>query len=299
MILDIKHNNNRFDRTETLVGYFNDIKKLDTSLTHEDEEVLFHYIKNGNKKDQEWARKYLIESNQRFVVSVARKFASNYDLMDLIDEGNIGLMEAIDAYDPSVRYKGRRIKFITFAVYYIRRAINLYRVNNGSIIRKSNISKTYHLISKARNAFTQENKREPTVDELKDYINEKYNVDIKKSYDLLDVRVSYIDCPVDDDSTENSSDILQFNSVSASANTYEKSVEIEYSKEITKSLLKSLSLREQKIVRMTYGIGYDRELTNDEIAFELGLTTERIRQMKSEIMKKLKTKCESFKYSCI
>lgn len=289
VIVNFRNNGKYFERTNTLVNYFNDIRRFDGSIKPEDEATLFDYCKNGTKEEKEEARKIIIEGNQRFVVSVARAYATNNNLMDLINEGNIGLMEAVDAFDPNVKVNGKTVKFMTFAVHYIRRAINQFKVNNDAIVKKNNISKTYHVLSRARNKFLQENGRQPTTDELKDLVNKEYDLKINDSADMLDLRVTYIDENAsDDDDDANLADLATFNSYSASGNGYERTESNDYNKAMVTSLLKVLTPREQRIIKMAFGIGEYRELTNDEIAERIGLTTERIRQMRTSIMKRLR-----------
>ena len=288
VIVNFRNNGKYFERTNTLVNYFNDIRRFDGSIKPEDEATLFDYCKNGTKEEKAEARKIIIEGNQRFVVSVARAYATNNNLMDLINEGNIGLMEAVDAFDPNVKVNGKTVKFITFAVHYIRRAINQFKVNNDAIVKKNNISKTYHVLSQARNKFLQENGRQPTTDELKDLVNKEYDLKIKDSADMLDLRVTYIDeSASDDDDDANLAGLAIFNTHSASGNGYERTESNDYNKAMVTSLLKVLTPREQSIIKMAFGIGEYRELTNDEIAERIGLTTERIRQMRTSIMKRL------------
>lgn len=289
-VVNIRNTGRYFERTNTLVDYFNDIRKFDNSFSNEDEEAIFNLIKNGNKKEREQARKSLVEANQRFVVSVAKAYATNNNLMDLIDEGNIGLMEAIDAYDPNIKIDGKSVRFITFAVHYIRRAITQYKINHDTLVRKSNISKTLHVVARARNKFIQEHGRQPTTDELKDEVNADFNIKIKKSIDLYDLKVSSIDESAgdsDDDATMG--DMALFNSYSANGNNYDKNVSKEYNKELVVSMLKVLTPREQNILKMSFGLGYERPLTPIEIGEKVHLTPERVRQMKTTILKRLKS----------
>lgn len=293
MLVNFKSNDKYFERTDTLVSYYKDIRRFDGMIKPEDEELLFEFYKNGTKDEREEARKLIIEGNQRFVVSMARAYATNYNLMDLINEGNIGLMEAIDAFDPNIQVNGKTVKFITFAIHYIRRAITQYKVNNDSIVRKNNISKTYHVLSQVRSKFLQENGRQPTSEELKEIVNKEYNLKIRNSSDMWDLRVTYIDEDEGDgEDDSNIGNLNLFNSYSANGNSYEKTESNDYNKAMVTSLLKVLTPREQKVIKMAFGIGEYRELTNDEIAERIGLTTERIRQMRTSILKRLQ---EEFK----
>lgn len=291
VIVNFGNSGKYFERTDTLVNYYNDIRRFDGTIKPGDEQTLFNSYKNGTSKEKAEARKAIIEGNQRFVVSVARAYATNSNLMDLINEGNIGLMEAVDAFDPDTKVNGKSVKFMTFAVHYIRRAINQFKVKNDSIVKKNNITKTYHVLSRVRNKFLQENGRQPTIDELKDIANKDYGLNIKNSADMLDLRVTYIDeNSNDDDDDVNIGALTTFNNYSASGNGYEKTESNDYNKAMVTSLLKVLTPREQKVIKMAFGIGEIRELTNEEIAERIGLTSERIRQMRASIMKTLQ--CE-------
>ena len=188
MIVNLKSGtSDYFERTETLIRYYDDIRKYGL-LSQEDEIKLFQLLKNGSSSDKQKARETIINSNQRFVVAIAKKFGTNDNILDLISEGNIGLMEAVDRFDYT---KG--VRFSTFAVWYIRRAVNTYNINHGALVTKSNISKTYHVISQATNKFIQRELRQPTLEELRDIIVNEYNIDIKDVIDVLETSVVSID----------------------------------------------------------------------------------------------------------
>ena len=236
-------------------------------------------------------RDFIINSNLRFVISIARVYATNNNILDLIDEGNIGLIEAVDTFDVSL---GNR--FQTHAIYLIRQKINLYRQNDDLIIRKNNESKTYHIISNMTNKFIQEYQREPTSDELKDYINEHYpNAKIKDSADVLNVRVASIDEPVDsDDGDANIGNISAFNSYSASTNDYEGTVEVEHLSALINTLMRGLSDRDKSIIKMYFGIGqkFNAPCPVSEIADKTKLTKERVRQIVADVQNKMREEYE-------
>lgn len=289
MIVNVKNNNKYFERTETLVKYFNDIKDFNNGLSIEDERKFFKLYKNGTKKEKEYARKILIESNQKFVISVARVYANNNNLMDIIDEGNVGLIKAIDAFDEEYKVNGKHVKFISFAVHYIRREINEYKINVDSIIKKHNIARTYHIISQARSKFLQDNGRQPTSEELRELMNKEYGLNIKHNSDVLDLKITHIDeTSSDDEKDANIGALFAFNSYSSTSNGYENIENGDYYKTKVASLLNVLTPREKKVIKLAFGIGEYRELTNEEIGERMGLTPERIRQMRSSIMIRLK-----------
>ena len=305
---NIKTTNNYFERTETLVKYYHEANEYDV-LDAEREKELFMLLDEGKaniekakevgdrklqaryEKEVASLRDFIINSNLRFVISIARVYATNNNILDLIDEGNIGLIEAVDTFDVSL---GNR--FQTHAIYLIRQKINLYRQNDDLIIRKNNESKTYHIISNMTNKFIQEYQREPTSDELKDYINEHYpNAKIKDSADVLNVRVASIDEPVDsDDGDANIGNISAFNSYSASTNDYEGTVEIEHLIALINTLMRGLSDRDKAIIKMYFGIGqkFNAPCPVSEIADKTKLTKERVRQIVADVQNKMREEYE-------
>jgi RNA polymerase primary sigma factor len=274
-----------FERTETLTRYYEDIRKYDV-MSEEKEVEMFKLFKNGNKQEQEYARNFIINANQRFVVAMAKRFATNENILDLISEGNIGLIEAMKDFDVT---KGN--KFITFAVWYVRRAINNYCINYGNLVKKTNLSKTYHVIAQATNKFIQTEYRQPTLEELLEIVNKEHKADIKSIEDIIDTKISSIDegfNSEDDDAVFG--EMSLYNSYSSSFNEYEKISNDDFNNKLISSMLGKLPEREKTIIKMVFGIGYYREYELQEIAEELGLTTERVRQIKNSVIKEIKEK---------
>lgn len=284
MIVNLKARPTEFiERSEALVRYYDDIRKFPL-LTPEEEAECFNRLKNGSLIEQSKAKKQIINSNQRFVVSVAKKYGKNSNILDLINEGNIGLLEAVEKFDVD---KG--VKFSTFAVWYIRRAINLYSIKNNSVVTKSNLSKTYHIIAQARNKFYQQELRQPTVDELKEILENDYNVKIKNTLDIVDSKIISIDDESNtDDENPNYGDVMLYKNNTSSPNSYENNSNNDFNKIIVTNLLSKLTEREQQITKLLFGIGCDREYELQEIGEKVNLTTERVRQLKFAILVKLK-----------
>ncbi len=303
-IPNVKTTNNYFERTETLVKYYHDANEYDV-LDADREKELFLLLEEGKiniekakkRGDKEMIAKYskevanlrefIINSNLRFVISVARVYASNNNLLDLINEGNIGLIEAVDTFDVSL---GNR--FQTHAIYLIRQKINLFRQNDGLMIRKNNESKTYHIISNMTNKFIQEFQREPTSDELKDYINKHYpKAEIKDSSDVLNVKIASIDETMDsDDGDANIGNISAYNAYSASYNDYEGKSEAEHLSNLVNTLMNTLSDRDKTIIKMYFGIEqkYNAPVPVSIIAEKIGLTKERVRQIISDTQEQMR-----------
>jgi RNA polymerase primary sigma factor len=180
-------------------------------------------------------------------------------------------------------------------MWFIKRAINNYNNDISPIVRKTNLSKTFHVVSRVTNEFIQNNERNPTSDELKEQINKKYKAkDIKDKNDLLDIHIARMDDVGGDadDSNANFTDLMDYNRISSSVNEYEVVSSDEYNKNLIDNLLKILAPREQKLIKMRFGLieinGIKREFELSEVAEELSLTTERVRQLETEVLKKLR-----------
>lgn len=251
-------------------------KELSNADTNEKRKMLLDAIKKNNDAIGE-LKDTIIKHNQRFVISIARKYASNSTIMDLISEGNIGLIEAIETYVP-----GKGTKFSSWAVYYIRRSINQYRVEVEPQVKQTNRQLTYHVKSAALNKFIQENHREPTCEELADYINNRHPRKVNDS-DLLDTVISSVDETYEDGGT-----MADFSMALATMPNEAKYEENEHNAFIADKLVNRLSDREKEIVKMTFGIGFDREYEASEIAEKVGITTERVRQINKSAMSKMR-----------
>ena len=290
LAVNIKAETGLVDRTENTERFYRDIKKYPL-LTPEEEKELFIVMREGSESEKRAARDKIILANQRFVVSVAKKYSTTDTLLDHIEECNIALLECINSFDVNVG-----TKFTTYAVWYMKTRMNEYRTRTEPFIKRPNYGKVFHCISSAVNDFIQENERSPYNDELLEIINTKYGKKIKDKYDLLDLVETRYDMSQDDDDEDYSPDVSKFYYESASHNGYIDIEDIDGRKSAIEAILSSLTPREEKFLRLKFGFyepdktGFKRELTFKEIAEQLELTTERVRQMDKEIMKKLKSK---------
>lgn len=229
-------------------------------------------------------REYIINCNQRFVFAVAKRYATNDLLSDLISVGNLGLLTAFDLYD----WK-EEVRLCSFAVWYIRRSINAYLVKENLTVRTSNNIRILPKVKKIENEFYLKNGRKPADIEIVDILLDEYDIEVSSPSDLYGARVESIDATIGegDDATtmENSS---EFAIATASTNDYEKNIENEDLSEQMKAALAVLDAREAKIVKMSTGVGYNKEYTNKEIAEVLGLTAERVRQIRLAALAKMK-----------
>ena len=287
LFINLKSETALVNRTANTNRFFKDIYKYPT-MSKEEEKEWFQLMHNGTKAEREYAREYIINCNQRFVVAVAKKWATPDNFLDYINEANIGLIEAVDEYDET-----KDIKFSTYAIFFVMRSINNYNNTTAPLVKKTNLSKTFHVIAKAENDFYQTYQREPTNEELKEIINTTYKKNIKDGHDLLDVQFTSIDDSLAETYECMYGDINDFRKTTASVNEYEVVSSSEYNNLLTESLLGRLADRERKIICMSFGLievnGIKREFTISEIAEELDLTKERVRQLKKSSIDKLKS----------
>lgn len=263
-------------RTELTNVYLKEIAEYPV-LTPEEEVELIYKIKEGDEK----ARETLIKSNMRFVFAVAKRYNNGSRLLDLVQEGNIGLMKAIDSFDVTKGYK-----FISYAVWHVRREINQYLMTYGFIVKKSNNAKTAHHITKLKSKYYSENGTYPTDTELIDMFKKEFGIKIVNPKDLYDVETISINSTIDGDDTT-VEDSPMFTSKASYVNEYEKTIEEDENAYYINKALRYLSERDREIVKMAFGIGYLKSYTNQEIGDELGFSSERIRQIKKSALDKL------------
>ena len=276
-------NTNILTRSESLVRFYHDVRKYKI-MTIEEETEWVNLYKNGNSDEKECAKNELIKSNIRFVIAMAKKYGNETNLLDLINEGVIAMIEALEKFDQTVG-----IRFLSYAVWYVRREINSFCMKQNNVVRKNNLSLTYHVISKATNDFVQKEFRQPTLEELQEILMDEYNINIKNINDILETRISSIDERYDDDDDTSIGDILLFNNNTCGTNEYDNISNDDFNKKFLSSLFKILNERETTIIKMVYGIGYNKQYELREIADELNMSYERVRQLKYSTIEKMKT----------
>lgn len=221
----------------------------------------------------------LVECNLLLVVSVAKRYyGCGLPLLDLIQEGNLGLIKAAEKYDGS---KGFR--FSTYATYWIRQAISRALGDQSRTIRiPANIVELLSKIKKATSELTQATNRQPTDKEIADFLN----VELEKVQTALDVSqsVSSLDVPVDDDGETCMGDLIED---SHADNPFAKMVR-EANQQIVESVLSTLSAKEAEVLRMRFGINAVKPMTLEEVGKHYGVTRERIRQVENKAIRKLR-----------
>lgn len=248
-------------------------------LTASEEAELVKKMKEGDES----AREKLTTANLRFVYAVAKRYANADNLLDLVEEGNAGLITALGAFDQK---KGTR--FLSCAVWYITRSILAYLNGENMLIRKTNNTKTVYKIPKIREKFYAENNRYPDVDELAAILEADYGLKIKDKSDLLDVSTTSISTCFDDEDSRAFENTPYFTEKTAVDNDYLPEMDKEYNSAVSGALLSILTEREQNIVKRAFGIGYNKEYTNAEIAEDIGMSSERVRQLKNGAIEKMK-----------
>ena len=259
-------------RTQTVEEYLRDLGRLEMVSPEEETELAIR-IQAGDDA----AFKRLVEANLRFVVSVAKQYQNRgLDLMDLVNEGNIGLMKAALKFDPT---KG--FKFISYAVWWIRQQILQALSSEGRVVRLPlNQVALLNKIGRARMEFLQENGREPSDEEiaaLADITRDKLSDAV-----LNDSRSLSLDYPVGEDQTESLIDILP----DADAPSPDWELDDESLRKDLEMVMCMLSEREREVLKLSFGLGCQAQ-SLEEIGENMDLTRERVRQLKMKAIHKL------------
>ncbi len=258
----------------TLDMYLGEISKI-AILSTEQEFELAGRVTNGDTQ----ALGELIKANLRFVVSVAKQYQNNgIKLVDLINEGNLGLIKAAQRFD-----KTRGFKFITYAVWWIRQAIISAIAENSRLVRLPvNKIGLKNKINKAFNQLSHEFFREPSIDELSESL-EMQPVIIKEALSSLNSHYMSMDVPLGEGNDTMSDLMLNEDSPSPESGLIKNSLNTDIER-----LLKTLKPRDANILRNFYGLNGYVAQPIEKIGDDFGLTRERVRQIKERSLEKLK-----------
>lgn len=264
--------------------YLREIGKIPL-LNAEEELALAHRVVAGEKR----AKDKMAEANMRLVVSIAKRYSGRgLDFLDLIQEGNTGLLRAVEKFDPD---KG--FKFSTYATWWIRQAITRAIADQARTIRiPVHMVETINKLLRTQRRMTQELNREPTIEELGKELEmepEKVEYVIKIKQDITS-----LDAGVGRDGEDEDSVLGDFIE-DEDGTTPEEAAARQLLKEQVQSILSSLSDREQKIVKMRFGLDNGKSHTLEEVGQEFAVTRERIRQIEAKALAKLRKHKDSKK----
>lgn len=257
--------------------YLREIGKIPL-LSAEEEAELAQRIVKGDKK----AKDKMVESNMRLVVSIAKRYGGRgLDFLDLIQEGNTGLLRAVDKFDPA---KG--FKFSTYATWWVRQAITRAIADQARTIRiPVHMVETINKVLRTTRKLTTELNREPT------------NEEIAKALDMEPEKVDYVmrikqdiaslDASVGRDGDDEDSVLGDFVE-DEERDSPEEAASNQILKEQLSEIISTLTDREQKIIRLRFGIGGGRPHTLEEVGNEFDVTRERIRQIEAKALSKLR-----------
>ena len=257
--------------------YLREIGKIPL-LTAEEELALAQKVVAGDKK----AKDKMAEANMRLVVSIAKRYSGRgLDFLDLIQEGNTGLLRAVEKFDPD---KG--FKFSTYATWWIRQAITRAIADQARTIRiPVHMVETINKLLRTQRRMTQELNREPTIEEL----SAELELEPEKIEYIMKIKqdISSLDAGVGRDGDEEDSVLGDFIEDEETVSP-EDSATNQLLKEQVQEVLSSLSDREQKIVRMRFGLDNGKSHTLEEVGQEFAVTRERIRQIEAKALAKLR-----------
>lgn len=264
--------------------YLREIGKIPL-LTQEEELELAKKVLEGDKK----AKDKLAEANMRLVVSIAKRYGGRgLDFLDLIQEGNTGLLRAVEKFDPD---KG--FKFSTYATWWIRQAITRAIADQARTIRiPVHMVETINKVLRTTRRLTQELNREPTNEE----IAEAMGLEVDKIENVMRIKqdIASLDASVGRDGDDEESVLGDFVEDSE-RDSPEDATANQILKEQIAEILTTLGEREQKIIKLRFGIGGGRPHTLEEVGNEFSVTRERIRQIEAKALAKLRKQKETKK----
>jgi len=259
---------------DPIKAYLKDVRPIPL-LTAEKELEVAKRVKRGDKN----ARDLMIRSNLRLVISIAKKYINlGVPLSDLIEEGNIGLMKAVEKFDPQ-----RGFRFSTYAAWWIKQGISRAIIDQGKMIRvpvymNEEILKYKKVLEK----LTHKLKRRPMLGE----IAKRLGLGVEKVRELEQAitKMSSLDAPIGEEGDGQVKDIIEDQSMM----TPDEELESFINKERALGLLDMLTERERKIIELRFGLSDGNMWTLAEIAQELGVSRERIRQVEAATLKKIR-----------
>jgi len=254
--------------------YLKDIKKI-SLLTPEEEIYLANRIKKGDKQ----ARVKMIQANLRLVINIAKKYSHlGVSILDLIEEGNLGLMKAVEKFNPKKGYR-----FSTYAAWWIRQYISRAIANQGKTVRMPvYIIELLMRFKKVQDHLTNALKRKPRLNE----IAKRMSLPMKRAKQLnkMAAGTSSLNAPVGEEGSTEFLDLIEDENIVSAVDELSNFL----TQERIKLLLEKMSKREQKILSLRFGLKDGVSHTLRDTAKHFGITRERVRQIESAAMKKMR-----------
>jgi RNA polymerase primary sigma factor len=273
-------------RDGSIEQFLKEIGKYPILTAQEERDLFAKYSVSDSEEEKQEIRDKIILSNMRFCFAIAKRYGDGELLRDLVNEGYMGMQQAFDDFDPK-----RGTRYDTLAQFYVRRAIKGYLTKENLMVRPKNNAKVAPKVRKIENDFFAEHGRLPSASETREILSTQYGIEVKDDIDIYGAKIDKIDAYLGDDEDNTFDKSPAFNEKTAVSNLYEEQCEREAAKFMVQEAMKSLTDREKAIISMAYGYGYSKEYKDKEIGAALGLTSERVRQLRHGAIKKMRAAC--------
>ena len=274
--IDIDYLGSEVRINDSVKMYLKEIGKYDL-LKAEDEPILAKKILEGDEE----AKMTLINANLRLVVNIAKHYVGRGMLfLDLIQEGNLGLMKAVDKFDYTKGYK-----FSTYATWWIRQAITRAIADQARTIRiPVHMVETINKMTRIQRQLIQDFGREPTAEEISEAMNGELSAKRIREIQRIAMEPVSLETPIGEEDDSHLGDFIEDKDSESPVDFTTRQL----LKEELYAILKDLSDREERVIRLRYGLDDNRPRTLEEVGREFGVTRERIRQIEAKAIKKLR-----------